>query len=87
MTHDLKIDPEYFDDVAAGHKAFELRRADRPYAVGDTLRLREFGRLPEHPAQGYTGRECRVRVNYILRDVPGFGLADGFCLLSITPVV
>ena len=51
------------------------------------LHLREVGRLPGHLAPGYTGRECRVVVNYILRGVPGFGLTDGFCILSITPVL
>jgi hypothetical protein len=42
MTHDLKTWPEYYKDVAAGVKTFELRRSDRNYQVGDTLLLREF---------------------------------------------
>lgn len=42
MEHELKTLPEYFQAVKRGEKTFELRRDDRPYAVGDTLLLREF---------------------------------------------
>lgn len=83
MVYELKLDPGYFDDVVAGSKTFELCKDDRSYFVGDVLRLREFGRLPEHGVQGYTGRQCHVRVSYILRYAQEFGLADGFCILGI----
>jgi hypothetical protein len=72
VEHELKCWPEYFEAVVTGKKPFELRKADRPYRVGDTLWLREF-----HPGNEgyegmdvvqpeYTGRECRVEVTYIL---------------------
>jgi len=44
MEHTLKALHEYFQAVKAGDKPFELRIDDRdpPFAVGDTLLLREF---------------------------------------------
>jgi hypothetical protein len=42
MKHDLKIWPQYFVEVAAEQKTFEIRKNDRDYQVGDVLRLREW---------------------------------------------
>lgn len=78
-THDLKCDALYFDLVAAGVKRFELRRNDRGYKVGDLLRLRE------HQGDGYTGRECTVRVTYLLHDY--YALTSGFVAMSIDKVL
>ena len=61
MVHDLKISPEYFDDVESGIKTFEIRRDDRNYSKGDILNLREWD-------GDYTGREMRKIVSYVLRD-------------------
>lgn len=77
MTHDLKIWPEFFQPVVTGVKTFEVRRDDRTYAQGDTLRLREF-----EPTQGYTGREVSRAVTYVLRDYSA-GLRDGFVCLAL----
>ncbi|MGY3710727.1 DUF3850 domain-containing protein [Lactococcus lactis subsp. lactis] len=37
--HELKLDIKYFDDVKSGKKKFEIRKNDRDFQVGDTLRL------------------------------------------------
>lgn len=64
MTHDLKCWPDYFQAIVDGRKTFEIRRSDRGFAVGDTLRLREWV-----PLNGpYTGREVSVVVRYVLDD-------------------
>lgn len=42
MLHELKTWPESFDAIADGRKRYERRRADRPYHVGDRLRLRRW---------------------------------------------
>lgn len=60
--HDLKITPRYFDAVANGAKTFEVRRYDRPYREGDTIRLREWD--PER--NQYTRRTVKVAITYIL---------------------
>ncbi len=40
--HELKIRPEYFKAAKAGDKTCEVRKNDRGFKVGDTLRLREY---------------------------------------------
>lgn len=77
MTHNLKILPEHFHDVVRGKKKAELRKDDRGYKVGDVLLLKEW------TGEKYTGALCSVTVTHILRNCPEYGLADGYCILSI----
>lgn len=60
-THELKCWPDFFVLVACGDKSFEVRRNDRDFQIGDTLVLKEW-----HPASGYSGREVRRVVHWIL---------------------
>lgn len=64
--HALKCWPSFFGDVCDGSKTFEVRRDDRGFRVGDTLRLMEFT-----PGYGYTGDECTVNVLGVWPDLPG----------------
>ena len=41
-VHEIKIAASYYDDVTSGRKRFELRKNDRGYKVGDTLKMLEF---------------------------------------------
>ena len=77
MRHELKIKPEYFQAVWDGRKRAELRKDDRDYHVGDILILREW------ECEEYTGSGIAVRVTHILRHCAEYGLADGYCILSI----
>jgi len=61
FTHGLKIWPEYFKEVIAGNKTFEIRQNDRSFHVGDRLLLNEW----DPKTQNYTGRRTSVRVTYI----------------------
>lgn len=76
-THDLKCFPKFFGALWAGVKTFEVRRNDRDYKVGDELQLREWSLV-----DGYSGREIRFRVDYMLDD-PAFGVAPGFVILGL----
>lgn len=77
MIHELKILPEYFNEVQSHNKQFELRKDDRDYRVGDWILLKEFEN------GSYTGRECGCfGITYILRNCPEYGLADGYCILG-----
>ena len=81
--HDLKVWPEFFQAIEDGIKTFEIRKNDRDYQVGDTLRLREYSPGPDE----YTGRERRELVVYMIAgDDPmgfAFGLRDGFVCIGL----
>jgi hypothetical protein len=85
MTHDLKTWPEPFTAVLNGTKTHEIRVADRPFAVGDTLHLREYNRASSLGQGGYTGRSCRVEVTYISAGGM-WGLPANLCAMSIRKV-
>ena len=73
-VHYIRLATQYFDEVAAGIKTFELRKNDRDYKTGDILEMNEFkeGRN--------TGRAIRCRIVYMLEDYTG--LTDGYCILG-----
>ncbi|MEG2856282.1 DUF3850 domain-containing protein [Bacteroides sp.] len=81
QIYELKIDPQFFEGVINKSKAFELRKDDCPYSVGDTLHLLEYNA----ETGKYTGRSCLSKVDYILRDYPG--LLPGYCVMSISGCV
>lgn len=78
MEHELKAHPQYFGPVLRGEKRFEIRKNDRQFAVGDTLRLREWD-----PVCGeYTGIETYARVTYLT----AYEQKRGFVVLGIAPL-
>lgn len=78
MIHTLKCWPEYFYVVWDGDKRHEIRKADRPYAVGDKLQLREY----DPDTQRYSGRWVQVLVTY-LTAAGTWGLPADLCVMSI----
>ncbi|MBR5355319.1 MAG: DUF3850 domain-containing protein [Lachnospiraceae bacterium] len=79
MTHELKILPKWFEDVAHGLKNFEIRKNDRDYKVGDILILKEFD------GQNYTGRFAKFRVGYIYYGNGEYGVEEGYCIMGLLP--
>lgn len=81
MEHELKTWPAFFDAIARGEKTFEVRKNDRSFRVGDTLRLRRF-----NPTTGfldhYDGQEVRAEVLYVMHG-GAFGLAQGWVCMGI----
>jgi hypothetical protein len=77
QVHELKTVQPYFDAVARQDKTFEVRKNDRPFAVGDALWLREWNLATARYGAGYVRR-----VSYIL---PGgqFGIEPGYCVLGL----
>lgn len=79
MTHYLKIHPEYFEAVKEGRKAFEFRRNDREYKLGDKLILAEY-------ETDFTGRKICVEITYILNPTKICSEISGYLILGIKPV-
>lgn len=58
-----KVWPEYFEEIIAGRKKFELRLADFDVREGDTLVLEEW----DQDRKEYTGRSMEATATYILK--------------------
>ena len=83
-THELKTWPEMFQAVLAGIKTHEIRKNDRPYAVGDVLHLQEFDPTPcRNCSVGmYTGATLDAEVTFITAGGE-WGIPDDLCVMSI----
>lgn len=89
--HELKLNQRFFDAVNNGIKTFEIRKYDRDYKVGDTLRLvcvddnREVVTVPNFK-EGRDNVPLRIYacINYILthEDFPA-GIPEGYCVMAI----
>lgn len=71
-----KILPEYFDAVIRDKKKFEIRKDEDDIQVGDAIILKEWD------GEKYTGRETGRNISYVLRNVPQYGLSEGYCIMS-----
>lgn len=80
MKIEKKILPQYFEEVIKDNKTFELRKDEDDIQPGDMLILNEyFGKQ-------YTGRAIERVVTYVLRNVPQYGLKEGYCIIGIKPL-
>jgi hypothetical protein len=61
MRIEKKIWPEYFEKVANGTKAYELRLADFECKPGDVLVLKEW----DPKTKQYTGKQVEKAVTYV----------------------
>lgn len=73
--HEIKIVASYYEDVVSGKKGFELRKNDRGYKQGDSLKMLEF------KDGKHTGRTIDADIIYMLEDHTG--LTEGYCILGI----
>ena len=73
--HEVKIVASYYEDVVSGKKSFELRKNDRGYKQGDSLKMLEF------KDGKHTGRTINADIIYMLEDYTG--LIEGYCILGI----
>lgn len=72
-----KILPEYFELVRKGIKRFELRKDE------DDIQPNDFLVLDEWDGANYTGRYFACTVIYVLRNVPQYGLQEGYCIIGL----
>lgn len=77
MEHYLKIERPFADAVCDGRKRFELRRNDRGYNAGDTVRFHcvDKGEEVEHAINSR-----RYAISYCLN---GYGLREAYVAFGI----
>lgn len=78
-THELKIQPRFFEPVMRGEKTFEIRKNDRDYKKGDIIILREWSDIMNN----YTGRQLKRKITYIYKGSGQFGLAPGYAIIAL----
>lgn len=76
--HQLKIKDVYARAVSDGSKRFELRKNDRDFKVGDLLKFNVIDSCFQMP--------FTYEITFVLKDVPEYGLKDGYCILGINPL-
>lgn len=85
MIHQLKISPEFFEEVISGRKSFEIRFNDREFNVGDILALNEWEQTSSVGGH-YTNRSCVVYVDYIFYGGT-LGVEEDYVVMSIKPCI
>ncbi len=78
MTHNIKLNYEFCDDVLSGDKCFEIRYNDRGFQKGDLIKfisVDSSGCKRPHPVDNKT-----YLITYVLG---GWGLKDNFVALGI----
>lgn len=73
--YEVKIVASYYEDVVSGKKSFELRKNNRGYKQGDSLKMLEF------KDGKHTGRTIDADIIYMLEDYTE--LTEGYCILGI----
>jgi len=84
MLHHLKIKQCYLGHILEGKKTFDVRKNDRDFQVGDTIR---FLPLEDENYDVYKIMSPipEYRINYILSDFSG--LQQNHVVLAITPCI
>jgi hypothetical protein len=80
--HELKIWPEYFEDVYNGTKTFEVRKNDRNFHVGDTVTLKEW----DNNSFKYSQRQLSFVISHLLQGGQ-FGIESGFVVMSFSKII
>lgn len=83
MVHAIKIRESFADAVNRGDKTFEVRKNDRGYQKGDTVRFivlydSDGCEMVSHPLM-----KKEYEITYVLS---GWGIEDGYCVFGIKPV-
>ena len=88
MTHRLKIQRQWADAKLAGEKTFEIRKDDRGFQKGDTVRYLVVDPKTAEPWKDEDGKphkleSCEFLITYVISDKAG--LEPGFCVFADQP--
>ncbi len=86
-VHELRIDPEHYNDTESGLKRSTVRLGDRLFNEGDYIVLRktkytgkQMAGVGVYPLV-YTGQALMCKITHIYS---GIGMAEGYVVLSFT---
>lgn len=86
VEHTVKCWPDYFDAIERGEKTFDVRRDDRGYQKGDTLRLQKYkigsGFVSSPDGGRFSIHELRREITYVLTGGQ-FGIEPGYVVLAL----
>ena len=75
--HELRLNRQFFPDVASGKKPFELRLNDRNFKPGDTVIFEEWD------GRDYTDNRIVAEITYVLDEYTCIGLQRNYVILGI----
>lgn len=78
IMHVKKIQNKYFWDILINNKRFEIRKNDCNYKVGDRVKLV----LHDGAKQVGQNNYIIVKITYILKDIPQYGLDADYCIFG-----
>lgn len=82
-THHVKSWAHLFDAIVSGAKAYDLRKNDRDYQVGDIVWLNQYDNIKGV----YTGRVAKRTISYMTNNVTPCAvssavLPNDYCILG-----
>jgi len=83
VIHELKTWPIPFDAVKSGRKRFEVRKNDRFFQTGDTVRLRRFN--PDHSYKLDDEPVLLFQIGWMLQGGQ-FGIEPGYVVFGLEPL-
>lgn len=78
IQHIKKIQSVYFWDIIKNNKRFEIRKNDCNYQVGDRVKLLLYNGEERVGTTNY----IIVKITYILKDIPQYGLDKDYCIFG-----
>ena len=84
--HELKIKTDYFLKILEGKKTFEIRKDDRGFMEGDIIHFRILATTLLGADYIMETDPHLFKITYVLRNVPEYGLKEGYAILGIKEV-
>lgn len=78
IKHIKKIQSKYFWDIVLNNKRFEIRKNDCNYQVGERVKLVLYDGNTQVGSDNY----IIVKITYILKDIPQYGLDKDYCIFG-----
>ena len=86
VTHHLKLNEQFCNDVLSGKKSFEIRLNDRNYQVGDHVIFHAVHSIDEDGVVWFANHEINDKEYEITYILSGWGLKDGYVAFTVKEI-